>query len=144
MPSRVPSQNAVSNPGTRPATPSVIRVRGGELWYSDAEHRAVMQGGGLGAVVAETGTATSSSDAVDLRLMPAGNPEGGSGRQTQVDRMTATGHVVLTSQGRRGTGSNWQYSSVTGEYVLTGTAACAAEVDRSWARNGDRRGFDFP
>ncbi len=42
--------------------PSVIRVRGGDLKYSDAEHRAVMHGGALGAVIAETGTATSSSD----------------------------------------------------------------------------------
>ena len=50
------------NAGTKPATPSVIRVRGGDLWYSDAEHRAVMHGGALGAVIAETGTATSSSD----------------------------------------------------------------------------------
>ena len=37
--------------------------------------------------------------------------------------MTATGHVVLTLEGRRGTGERLEYSSVTGEYVLTGTAA---------------------
>jgi lipopolysaccharide export system protein LptA len=37
--------------------------------------------------------------------------------------MTARGHVVLTSQGRRGTGEQLVYSSETGEYVLTGTAA---------------------
>ena len=107
----------------QPATPSVIRVRGGELSYSDAERRALMHSGVLGAVVAETATATSSSDSVDLRLMPAGNHEANSGGQAQVDRMIASGHVVLTSQGRRGTGEQLVYTGATGEYVLTGTAS---------------------
>ena len=52
-------QSATGSAAAKPATPSVIRVRGGDLKYSDAEHRAVMHGGVLGAVVAETGTATS-------------------------------------------------------------------------------------
>jgi lipopolysaccharide export system protein LptA len=107
----------------QPATPSVIRVRGGELSYSDAERRALMHSGVLGAVVAETATATSSSDSVDLRLMPAGNHEANSGGQAQIDRMIASGHVVLTSQGRRGTGEQLVYTGATGEYVLTGTAS---------------------
>ncbi len=111
---------------------SVIRVRGGELKYLDAERKAVMHGGTLGPVVAETGTATSSSDAVELLLMPAGGHDGNGGPgqngqaqsgQAQVDEMKATGHVVLTSQGRRGTGEQLVYTGATGEYVLTGTAA---------------------
>ncbi len=121
-------QNAGANAGAKTATPAVIRVHGGELWYSDPERRAVMHGGALGAVIAETGTATSSSDAVELRLMPAGNHDGRSGGQAQVDRMTATGHVVLALEGRRGTGERLQYSSVTGEYVLTGTAAAPPKM----------------
>ena len=112
-------QSATGN-AAKPATPSVIRVRGGDLKYSDAEHRAVMRGGVTGAVVAETGTATSTSDVVDLLLIPAGKGDNGGG-QAQVDRMTAAGHVVLTSQGRRGTGEQLVYSGVTGDYVLTGT-----------------------
>jgi lipopolysaccharide export system protein LptA len=115
-------QSPAGSSATRPAAPSVIRVRGGDLKYSDAEHRAVMHGGVAGAVVAETGTATSTSDTVELLLIPAGNREGSAG-QAQVDRMTATGHVVLTSEGRRGTGEQVVYSGVTGDYVLTGTAA---------------------
>jgi len=106
----------------KPLTPSVIRVRGGDLWYSNAEHRAVIHGGVAGVVVAETGSATSTSDSVELRLIPAGNRESSNG-QAQVDRMTATGHVVLVSQGRRGTGEQLVYSCVTGDYVLTGSAA---------------------
>jgi len=82
-----------------------------------------MHAGSLGAVVAETGTATSSSDTVELDLMPAGDHEAGGGGTAQVDRMTATGHVVLTSRGRRGTGEELVYSGVSGDYVLTGTAA---------------------
>jgi lipopolysaccharide export system protein LptA len=117
--------------------PSVIRVRGGELEYSDAERRVVMRGGALGAVIAETGTATSSSDAVELLLMPPGNHDGSGGQaqggqvqggQSQVDRMKATGHVVLTTQDRRGTGEQLVYSGATGEYVLTGSAGAPPKL----------------
>ncbi|MGA2906811.1 MAG: hypothetical protein ABSE36_03850 [Terracidiphilus sp.] len=107
---------------------SVIRVRGGELKYSDAERRAVMRGGTLGAVIAETGTATSSSDAVELLLMPAGNHDANGGGQAQVDRMKATGHVALTIEGRRGTGEQLMYSGATGEYVLTGSAGAPPKL----------------
>jgi lipopolysaccharide export system protein LptA len=99
--------------------PAVIRVRGGDLKYSDAERKAVMHGGVLGAVVAETGTATSSSDQVEVKLLPAGKAVQG---QAQVEGMTARGHVVLTSEGRRGTGEQLVFTSATNEYVLTGTA----------------------
>jgi len=37
--------------------------------------------------------------------------------------MTARGHVVVTSSGRRGTGEQLVYTGETGDYVLTGTAA---------------------
>ena len=48
--------------------------------------------------------------------------------QGQVDRMTASGHVVLTSPGRQGTGEQLTYTSTTGEYVLTGTAAMPPRI----------------
>jgi lipopolysaccharide export system protein LptA len=105
--------------------PSVIRVRGGDLKYSDAERKAVMHSGVLGNVVTETGTATATSNEVEVTLLPA-NKARESGQvqgQAQVDKMTARGHVVLTSEGRRGTGEQLVYTSATGEYVLTGTAA---------------------
>jgi lipopolysaccharide export system protein LptA len=118
-----PSGQNGGNAAGKPATPSVIRVRGGDLWYSDVERRAVMYGGVLGAVVAETGTATSTSNEVELQLTPAGNRDSNNGGQAQVDRMTAMGRVMLTSQGRRGTGEQLVYSGATGDYVLTGTAS---------------------
>ena len=106
----------------KPSAPTVMRVRGGDLTYSDAERHAIMHSGVLGAVTAQTADATSTSDAVDLRLAPAATRDSGAS-QPQVDRMTATGHVVLTSEGRRGTGEQLVYSGATGDYVLTGTAS---------------------
>jgi lipopolysaccharide export system protein LptA len=111
--------------------PSVIRVRGGELKYSDAERKAVMRGGILGTVVAETMTATSTSNEVEVTLLPAGKNSSRDGGQAQVDHLTARGHVVLTSDGRRGTGEQLVYTSATGEYVLTGTAAAPPKMSDS-------------
>ena len=117
-------KGAAGKPAGRASTgPSVIRVRGGDLKYSDAERKAVMRGGALGTVVAETGTAASVSNEVELTLLPPGNHAGKDGGSAQVDRMTARGHVTLTSEGRRGTGEQLVYTGETGEYVLTGTAA---------------------
>jgi lipopolysaccharide export system protein LptA len=123
--------------------PSVIRVHGGDLWYSDVERRAQMHG----AVVADTGGTESISDQVELFLTPAGQPQpsgapflpqarvgdqksqpNSAGAPSQVDRMTATGHVVLTSEGRRGTGQQLTFTSRTGDYVLTGTPAAAPRM----------------
>jgi lipopolysaccharide export system protein LptA len=105
------------------STPSVISVSGGDLKYSDAERKAVMRGGALGTVKADTPTATSFSNEVELLLLPPGNHAGKDGGQAQVDRLTARGHVTVTSEGRRGTGEQLVYTGETGEYVLTGTAA---------------------
>jgi lipopolysaccharide export system protein LptA len=105
------------------ATPSVMRVRGGDLKYSEAERKAVMHGGTAGNVVAETGTGTVISNDVELLLLPPGNHAGADGATAQVDRVTATGHVMVSSQRRRGTGEQLVYSSETDRYVLTGTGA---------------------
>jgi lipopolysaccharide export system protein LptA len=105
------------------ATPSVIRLRGSDLKYSDAERKAVIRAGAAGNVLAQTATATTASDEVELTLLPPGNHAGRNGAAAQVDRMIASGHVTITAQGRRGTGEKLTYTSDTGEYVLTGTAA---------------------
>jgi lipopolysaccharide export system protein LptA len=125
-----PGANASAGAGVKASAPSVIRVRGGDFAYSDAEHRAVMRSGVLGRVTAETSTATSTSNQVELLLMPGarqpapgntGQAQGAFG-QAEVDRMTAAGHVVLTSQGRVGTGDALVYTGASGDYVLTGSA----------------------
>ena len=87
----------------------MVRVRGGQLDYSDMDRKALMVGGAMGTVVAETGDATSVSNQVELYLAPAGkSPARGSG-QGQVDRMIASGHVLVSSEGRRGTGEQLTY-----------------------------------
>jgi lipopolysaccharide export system protein LptA len=122
-PNRMPGNGANKDSTGKPHSPSVIRVRGGDLKYSDAEHKAVMRAGALGTVVAETPTATSVSDEVELLLLPPGNHAGKDGGSAQVDRMTARGHVTVTSQDRRGTGEQLVYTGETGDYALTGTSA---------------------
>jgi lipopolysaccharide export system protein LptA len=107
----------------QPGTPSVIRVRGGDLKYSDAERKAVMQGGAAGSVVAETADATTRSSDMELILLPSGNRAAGQGTAAQVDRMTARGRVLIDSLGRRGTGEQLVFTGESGDYVLTGTAA---------------------
>ncbi|MGB7548003.1 MAG: hypothetical protein WBM14_09665, partial [Terracidiphilus sp.] len=101
----------------------VIRIRGGDLKYSAAERKVVIEGGAAGSVVAETADATTVAAEVELVLLPPGNHAGKDGAAAQVDRMTARGHVDIRAQGRRGTGEQLVYSSETGDYVLTGTAA---------------------
>lgn len=130
------ASGAGKGPGSKPRreadgkteAPSVIRVRGGDLKYSAAERKATMRGGGLGAVTAETGTATTVCDELVLLLLPPGNHAGKDGGASSVDRMTARGHVSVASEGRRGTGEQLVYSGETGEYVLTGTAAALPEM----------------
>ena len=122
-------KDAAGRPAGRGSTgPSVIRVRGGDLKYSDAERKAVMRGGALGTVVAETGTAQSVSNEVELTLLPPGNHAGKDGAPAQVDRMTARGHVALTFDVRRATGEQLVYTGETGEYVLTGTASAPPKM----------------
>jgi lipopolysaccharide export system protein LptA len=103
-------------------TPQIIRVRSGDLRYSDGERRALLHAGVLPAVVAETSAATISSSEVEIQLLPAGSHAGHEPGQSQIDRLIARGHVSIASQARRGTGEQLVYTGETGEYVLTGTA----------------------
>ena len=99
--------------------PAVIRVRGGEFVFIDSTHQAVMKSGTMGQVVAQAGGATCSAREVILLL----KPRDGRAQTAEVERVTASGGVVVASEGRRGTGARLVYSSQTGEYALTGTAA---------------------
>ena len=100
------------------AKPSVIRVRSGDLSYADGDRTAVLHGGVLGRVGAENGDGVTRSDIVRIVLAPAG-----SGRTSQVEAMTALGHVTVDMEGRHGSGDQLAYTGSTGEYVLTGTTA---------------------
>ena len=103
--------------------PSVIRVTGGELKYSAAERKAWMQSGITGRVRAEADGAVTSSNATELVLLPSGNHAGKDGAEAQVDTLTATGNVVVSSGARKGTGEKLVYTGDDGKFVLTGTAS---------------------
>lgn len=102
--------------------PSVIRVRGGDLKYSGAERKAVMRAGVAGKVVASTADANTTSNELELVMLPAANHAGKSGAAGQVERMTSKGNVEISSDGRHGFGEQLVYTNDTGDYVLTGTA----------------------
>lgn len=109
----------------RASAPAVVRVRGGDFWYSDADRKAVMRAAPLPAVMAQSGEVNTTSNEVQLFLAPAGaTKQAANGAAlAQVERMVAVGHVLLTSQGRQGTGEQLAYTGQSGDYVLTGTAS---------------------
>ena len=102
---------------------AVIRVRGGDLYYSSADRKAIFRSSPLASVTAQSDAVTSTSDEVDLLLAAAGTrgPASAAAAPAQVERMTALGHVVLSAQKRRGTGQQLTFTGKTGDYVLTGT-----------------------
>jgi lipopolysaccharide export system protein LptA len=111
---------------------SVVRVHSQTLVYSDKTR----QGDFHGSVTAEqTNEAIHADDALMfLKPAPAAGPAkpaqsagtssataGGQKQGSQLDHMIATGHVVFTQPGRKGTGEKLVYTADDGKYVLTGT-----------------------
>ena len=80
-----------------------------------------MKAGLAGSVVANTADAKTTSNEVELVLLPAGDHGRAGGAGGQIDRMTSRGHVEVSSAGRRGVGEQLVYSNETGDFVLTGT-----------------------
>ena len=119
--------------------PGVFRVHSRELLYSDVDHKATF----TGAVSAEDSNGVVHCDQVEAfltaapelprtsdaanatpPLKAAGSAAGlAESGQSRVDRIVATGHVVLQQPGRRGSGEKLVYTAGDGKYVLTGTSA---------------------
>ena len=114
---------ATSGAQSHAANPSVIRMRGGALTYSAAERKAVMRENGLGKVEVDTADMESTSNELNVFLLPPGSHAGKDGAPAQVDKLIASGQVNLMLQGRTGTGTRLEYSNESGVYVLTGTSA---------------------
>jgi lipopolysaccharide export system protein LptA len=123
-------------------SPTVIRVRSGDLHYSEGERLARFQGGSVGLVTAETtgtgGTTTVVSQEAEVKLAPAAARAGpvaagskadsGSGpaksarANSSIDRLTSHGHVVVDWPGRRGTGEKLVYLGENQTFTLTGSS----------------------
>ena len=103
-PAPVVSANLASAIGAKHQR-GVVRVHSQTLVYSDADRRGDFRG----AVTAEDPNGVIHADQAQVYLTPIQKPPAGSAsqtpqNQTQLDRIVATGHVVITQPGRRGTG----------------------------------------
>jgi lipopolysaccharide export system protein LptA len=117
---------------------SVMRVHSQTLVYSEQTRQADFHG----SVAAEQGKGTIHADNALMALKPAAASPGAGqhagtaanakaaraaaapskqGSPGQLDRLVATGHVVLRQPGRRGEGEKLVYTANDGKYVLTGT-----------------------
>jgi lipopolysaccharide export system protein LptA len=99
---------------------SVVRVKSRTLVYSDKDRRGDFAGG----VVAIALDGTIRSDRAQFFLEPAQKKSSSSpAPSSQIEKIIASGHVLLTQPGRKGEGEQLVYTSADGRYVLTGTAA---------------------
>lgn len=107
---------------------SVIRVKSRTLVYSDKERRGDFDGG----VVATAPDGTIRSDKAQFFLQPVGSekktPQGQSGTSSQIEKIIASGRVLLTQPGRKGEGEKLVYTAQDGHYVLTGTSASPPQI----------------
>lgn len=124
---------ATAESAQHPST--VMRVHSRQLLYVDADRKATF----TGAVTAEDPSDTVHADETEVFLTAAAAPHGQTRPSTAqdqtgstthspadtggIDRVIATGHVVLQQPGRRGTGEKLLYTANDGKFVLTGTSA---------------------
>jgi lipopolysaccharide export system protein LptA len=135
---RAASGSGASKTRGRPDAPSVIRVRSGDLHYSEGERLALFHGGSVGSVTVETtetgGDATVVSQQAEVKLLPAGihsasvNARAASTSNVSVDRIIATGRVVVDWPDRQGTGERLVYRGDDGTFTLTGSGAVPPRI----------------
>jgi lipopolysaccharide export system protein LptA len=106
------SQKPATAAAPRGLAGGVTRVQSETLFYSDTTRRGDFHG----SVVAQQpdGTVHADDAQVFLSEAPAGQP-------SALERMIATGNVMLAQPGRRGTGDKLVYTAADGNYILTGT-----------------------
>lgn len=135
----------VSAGNTKPGAgkTEVVRVASRELTYADAIRQAEFSGGvqvdsidrrmrGQNAVVylqaapkpgtTDNADAKKVASAHALEGVPSGFMGGG------VERIVATGHIVIDQPGRRATGEHAVYTASDGMFVMTGTAAAPPQL----------------
>lgn len=100
---------------------SAVRVRSRTLFYSEADRRGDFRGD----VTAQNPDGVIHAGEAQVYLTPeakAGKSHGPS-QQAQLQRIVATGHIVITQPGRKGVGERLVYTAQDGRYVLTGSPA---------------------
>ena len=102
---------------------SLVSIESQRLDYSDTNRQADFEG----EVTAQHGAEAIHADDAVVTLKPeekttgaAPGAEAGK-RGSEIEKMVAMGHVVVTQPGRRGEGAKLVYTADDGKYVLTGT-----------------------
>ena len=94
-----------------------VTITSARLKYVDAERRVHLEGG----VVAKGADLSVTANQLDAFLLPRNQAAAGQGpAASQLDRMVATGNVVVQQPGRRATGDKLVYTSAEDKFVLTG------------------------
>jgi lipopolysaccharide export system protein LptA len=122
--------------------PSTFRILSQRLLYSDAERKATFSE----HVEAISSSGNVFADQAEVFLTPASphpqakpetalaetenkvSPRSNNSPQSSVERIVATGNVVVEQPGRRGTGTRLVYTASDGHFVLTGDGAHPPQV----------------
>lgn len=115
----------------------LVQVWSRTLVYLGEKRRGDFQG----LVTARQGDETIRAGEVQVFLKPAaakGEGKPAAGPSSEIERLVASGDVVLREPGRRGEGTRLVYTAADGKYVLTGTAEKPPQL---WDRaHGTTRG----
>ncbi len=120
--------------------PSVVRMRSQTLVYSDKTRQADFRGSvraveGTEAIHADDAIVflkpaitDAKSEAPEVKPATGSNTNPAAKKNSQLDRIVATGHVVFDQPGRRGNGEKLVYTANDGKYVLSGTEASPPQL----------------
>ena len=95
-----------------------VTITSQSLSYADSERKAHLEG----QVVVSGSGLTVTADKMDIFLQEAGkaSADGSQFSTGKVDRIVASGDVLITQPGRRASGNQLVYTASDGKFVLTG------------------------
>lgn len=110
---------------------SPVNVTARKLTYVDGDRHARYEGG----VTARSSDGVITADHVDIFLKESGEAAKTSQPMpSQLDHIIATGRVVITQPGRRGTGDKLTYYQDDARYILTGGPPLIYDAQRGTVR----------
>lgn len=114
-----------------PAKTNVFEITSRELTYSDAKREADFTGG----IEVTSADGKMRGQQAEVFLQQPGKPTTGTKAAVQggfiggsVERMVASGDIVIDQQGRRATGQQVVYTANDGTFALTGTPSAPPQV----------------